>query len=55
MGKWDLHEERDLHDEGSVAGLEGENDLLGAVGMFGHVEFETRFRRDQWLYRPPLS
>ncbi|KAL1302808.1 hypothetical protein AAFC00_003146 [Neodothiora populina] len=52
VGGWDLHEERDQDDGGSVAGLEGDRDLIGAVGMFGGVEFETRFRRDQWLYRP---
>lgn len=51
-GGWNLYEERDQDDEGSVQGLEGQNDLLGAIGMFGGVQFETRFRRDQWLYRP---
>ncbi|GAB7356095.1 hypothetical protein MBLNU459_g6701t1 [Dothideomycetes sp. NU459] len=52
VGGWNLHEERDQDDEGSVNGLEGDRDLLGAVGMFGSVEFEARFRRDEWLYRP---
>lgn len=52
VGGWDLYEERDKDDGGSVEGLEGDRDLFAAVGMFGGVEFETRFRRDQWLYRP---
>lgn len=51
-GLWNLHEERDHDLEGGVDGLEGHRDLFGAVGFFGRVEFETRFRRDQWLYRP---
>jgi len=51
-GGWDLHEERDQDDEGSVSGLEGDKDLMCIVGMFGDVEFEARFRRDEWLYRP---
>lgn len=51
-GSWDLYEERDQDDDGSTRGLEGECDLLAAVGMFGAVEFEIRFRREEWLYRP---
>lgn len=52
VGGWDLHEERDQDDKGSVNGLEGDRDLMGSIGMFGSVEFEARFRKDEWLYRP---
>lgn len=51
-GGWNLYEERDADEEGSVDGLDGTRDLLAAVGFFGGVEFETRFRRDEWLYMP---
>ncbi len=52
-GDWDLHEERDsAQDGGDVTGLKGEHDILAAVGCFGGVEFETKFRRDLWMYRP---
>jgi hypothetical protein len=51
-GGWNMYEERDGDDCGSTVGLEGEHDLMAAVGMFGQVEFEVRFRRDEWLYRP---
>ena len=50
---WDLHEERDREEEdGEVFGLEGDHDLLAAVGTFGGVEFEVRFQRDEWGFRP---
>lgn len=52
VGGWDLFEERDRDEEGSVEGLDGGRDLLAAVGLFGAVEFEVRFKRDEWLYRP---
>ena len=51
-GGWNLFEERDAESSGSVDGLDGSRDLLAAVGFFGHVQFEARFRRDEWLYRP---
>lgn len=52
-GSWDLFEERDADQEGGdVSGLDGTKDLLGAVGFFGRVEFEARFHRDEWLFRP---
>ncbi|OQO01976.1 hypothetical protein B0A48_12449 [Cryoendolithus antarcticus] len=52
-GSWDLHEERDRdQEEGDVTGLEGENDLLAAVGCFGGVQFEARFRKEEWKFRP---
>lgn len=52
-GKWDLHEERDRnYEEGDVTGLEGEHDLLAAVGCFGGVEFDVKFRREDWKFQP---
>ncbi|SMR41599.1 unnamed protein product [Zymoseptoria tritici ST99CH_1A5] len=52
-GGWDLYEERDqAAEEGNVEGLEGEHDLLAAVGVFGSVEFECVFRREEWMYKP---
>ena len=52
-GGWDLNEEKDkAQDGGDVFGLQGERDLLAAVGVFGAVEFEVRFRMDNWLFRP---
>lgn len=51
-GSWELFEERDADEEGDVFGLGGTHDILGAVGFFGRVEFEARFHRDEWLYRP---
>lgn len=51
-GGWNLHEERDRDaEEGDVFGLEGQHDLLAAVGCFGPVEFEARFRRQDWLFK----
>jgi predicted porin len=46
-----MYEERDGDDCGSIVGLKGDHDLMAAVGMFGQVEFEVRFRREEWLYR----
>lgn len=52
-GGWDLHEEKDgEQDGGEVVGLEGQHDLLGAVGCFGAVEFEVRCRRQDWKFSP---
>lgn len=52
-GAWNLHEERDKEqDGGDVSGLQGECDLLAAVGVFGAVEFEAIFRREEWTYNP---
>lgn len=52
-GKWDLFEEKDRDQEGGdVGGLEGDYDLLAAVGCFGAVEFEVRFRAEEWRLRP---
>lgn len=52
-GEWDLNEDLDKEEEGGdVRGLQGEYDLLAAVGCFGPVEFEVRFRPDEWIFRP---
>lgn len=52
-GRWNLHEERDQEqDGGDVFGLEGDHDLLGAVGCFGGVEFEVRCFWEDWAYQP---
>ncbi|KAK5170922.1 uncharacterized protein LTR77_004066 [Saxophila tyrrhenica] len=52
---WNLHEERDRdQDGGDVFGLEGDYDLLGAVGCFGGVEFEVRCRREDWMFQPSM-
>ncbi|KAK3622618.1 hypothetical protein LTR56_022083 [Elasticomyces elasticus] len=52
-GGFNLHEERDSAEEGGdVTGLEGRNDILAAVGCFGGVEFEVRFRKEEWKFRP---
>ncbi|EME46560.1 hypothetical protein DOTSEDRAFT_70540 [Dothistroma septosporum NZE10] len=52
-GAWDLHEERDRDaDAGDVVGLEGDHDLLAAVGVFGSVELEAVFHREDWLHKP---
>lgn len=49
---WDLHEERPIdNDAGDIIGLEGEHDLLAAVGVFGSVEFEAVFRSEEWLFK----
>lgn len=52
---WDLHEEIDIERAegmpGGVTGLEGEHDLLAAVGIFGHVECDVLFGRADWMYR----
>jgi len=52
-GGWVLQEERDsAEDGGDLAALEGRHDILAAVGCFGGVEAEVRFRREEWLFRP---
>jgi hypothetical protein len=52
-GGWDLHEERDRDAvDGNITGLEGEHDLLAAVGIFGEVSdlHENNFNDDRNLY-----
>ena len=54
-GSWDLHEERDRdQDGGDIFGLEGGHELLAAVGCYGGVEFEVRFRREDWRFKPEI-
>ena len=49
---WDLHEEQPKdQDAGDITGLEGEHDLLAAVGVFGSVEFECIFNQENWLFK----
>ncbi|KAK8208467.1 hypothetical protein HDK77DRAFT_512206 [Phyllosticta capitalensis] len=51
-GGWDMAGELDENALGGKQGLEGECDLYGAVGVFGVVDFEVFFHRDDWLFRP---
>ena len=51
-GGWDLHEELDASNDLGVDGLDGAYDLYGAIGIFGGVEFETRFKERDWLWQP---
>jgi hypothetical protein len=52
-GSWNLYEERDEQDDPhGIEGLEGMHDLFPAVGVFGAVAWEVRFREGEWLYRP---
>ena len=51
-GGWDLHEELDAINDLDVDGLDGAYDLYGAIGIFGGVEFETRFKERDWLWQP---
>ncbi|KIW18989.1 hypothetical protein PV08_03279 [Exophiala spinifera] len=43
--EWEIDEERDERDEG-IDGLMGDGDLYPALGVFGGVEFEVRFRQN---------
>ncbi|KAF2721391.1 hypothetical protein K431DRAFT_284985 [Polychaeton citri CBS 116435] len=51
---WDLWEERDRDAgvEGDPEGLGGDRDLLAAVGCFGAVEFEVRFKKEECKFNP---
>ena len=49
---WNLHEELDAKNDLGVDGLDGQFDLYAAVGIFGGVEFDVLFRRQDWLWRP---
>lgn len=50
-GSWDLHEERDA-DEFGVRGMEGNNDLFAAFGVFGASEFDIVYDERSWMYQP---
>ena len=49
-GSWEMDEERDAESDG-VEGLMGEGDLYPAIGVFGGMEVEVRFRREDWGWR----
>lgn len=49
---WDLHEEIDASNDLGVDGLDGTDDLYGAIGIFGGVEFEATFNARDWLWQP---
>ncbi|KAB8446178.1 hypothetical protein FH972_025160 [Carpinus fangiana] len=51
---WDLHEETDakMDQPGGVTGLEGDRDLYAAIGVYGPCEFEIKFGRHNWLFKP---
>ncbi|KAK8154253.1 hypothetical protein BC567DRAFT_151885, partial [Phyllosticta citribraziliensis] len=51
-GGWDMAGELDERALGGKEGLEGECDLYGAVGLFGGVDFEVFFNREDWLFKP---
>ncbi|KIX08018.1 uncharacterized protein Z518_02673 [Rhinocladiella mackenziei CBS 650.93] len=50
--RWEIDEERDERDEG-VDGLMGEGDLYAAIGVFGGVEVDVKFR-DGLDWRPEV-
>ncbi|RYO81966.1 hypothetical protein DL766_010083 [Monosporascus sp. MC13-8B] len=50
-GRWNLHEETDLHEDLPVDGLEGSRDLCAAVGVFDAVSFEIVFRPELWAWK----
>ena len=49
---WDLHEELDADNDLGIDGLDGRFDLYAAVGIYGGVEFDILFKRQDWLWRP---
>ncbi|KAK8153850.1 hypothetical protein BKA80DRAFT_284258 [Phyllosticta citrichinensis] len=51
-GGWNMAGELDERALGGKEGLEGECDLYGAVGLFGGVDFEVFFNREDWLFKP---
>jgi len=51
-GEWDMDEERDAERDEGVEGLMGELDMYAAIGVFGGVEFDVRFRSEDWVFQP---
>jgi hypothetical protein len=50
VGGWDLNRDTDAVDE-MTGGLQGDLDLFPAIGVFGPVQLEVNFARENWLYR----
>lgn len=48
IASWNLWE----NPGGDPAGLGGDRDLHGMIGLCGGVDIEFRARRDEWLYQP---
>lgn len=51
IGSWNLHEQLDASNDKGVEGLEGANDLYGALGIFGGAEFEVYFQSQDWMWQ----
>jgi hypothetical protein len=51
-GGWDIHEELDADNEFGILGLDGGFDLFAAIGIFGEVAFEIKFKCAEWSWRP---
>lgn len=49
---WDLQEELGAATDFDIDGLDGQDDLFGAVGIFGGVEFDVLFKSKDWLWQP---
>ena len=49
---WNLHEELDAERDLGVDGLDGRSDLYAAIGIFGGVEFDVAFKKQDWRWQP---
>lgn len=54
---WDLHElvDAEFAQPGGLVGLEGQHDLFAAVGVWGRIDVEIRYGRNNWRYIPPST
>jgi hypothetical protein len=50
VGGWDLNYDTDAQTE-AVVGLQGENDIFPAIGVFGPIDVTINFAESSWLYR----
>jgi len=50
IGGWNLNEELDAQQDLGIEGLEGQNDLFAAIGVFGAMEFDILFNRSDWMW-----
>jgi len=50
VGGWDLLNDTDKELE-SVVGLQGDNDIFPAIGIYGPVDVDLHFGEESWLYR----